>query len=280
MRGLIALLLLWPGAALAHGGDTPGWQFDPLVLLPLLAFLALYLGGLLRLGGRARRLAAPAAAWLTGWLLLAGALLSPLHVLGELMFTAHMVEHELVMAVAAPLLVLGRPMAVALWAFPPAARRRIGRGARGLRRPWHFLTHPAIATFLHGAAIWAWHVPPVFDAVLGHPMLHRAQHLSFLLSALLFWWAMLRRARPLVAVADLFLTMLHTGLLGTLLVLAPRVLYGVQTAEAARFGLTPLEDQQLAGLVMWVPGGVIYAGAALALLGQALQRGGRRHALA
>ncbi|WP_149538539.1 cytochrome c oxidase assembly protein [Siccirubricoccus phaeus] len=278
MRGLTALLLLWPGAALAHGGDAPGWQFDPLVAGPLLGFLTLYLGGLARLGRRAARLAAPAAAWLTGWLVLAGALLSPLHGLGELMFTAHMVEHELVMAVAAPLLVLGRPMAVALWAFPPAARRRIGRGARALRLPWRWLTHPAAATFLHGAAIWLWHVPALFDAVIGHAGLHRAQHLSFLLSALLFWWAMLRRAKPLVAVADLFVTMLHTGLLGTLLVLAPRVLYGVQTAEAARFGLTPLEDQQLAGLVMWVPGGVVYAAAALLLLGRALQRGGRRHA--
>jgi putative membrane protein len=280
MRSLVALLLLTPGAAQAHGEAAPGWSFDPFVLLPLLACLLLYLAGLARLWPRAQRLRPAAAAWLLGWLLLAGALLSPLHQLGEQLFTAHMVEHELVMAFAAPLLVLGRPMAVALWAFPPSARRRVARAAGRLRRPWRLLTHPAFATLLHGAAIWLWHLPPLFDATVGNLALHRLQHLSFLLSALLFWWAMLRRARPLVAVADLFATMLHTGLLGTLLVLAPRVFYVEQTAAALRYGLTPLEDQQLAGLVMWVPGGVVYAAAALALLGRALHRGGRRHALA
>lgn len=280
MRSLIPLLLLLPRTALAHGDAAPGWSFDPFALLPLLACLLLYFVGLLRLWPRARRLHAAAAAWLAGWLVLAGALLSPLHALGERMFTAHMIEHELVMAVAAPLLVLGRPMAVALWAFPEAARCRTARMAGALRRPWRLLTQPAIATPLHGAAIWLWHLPPVFDATIGNLGLHRAQHLSFLLSALLFWWAMLRRARPLVAVADLFATMLHTGLLGTLLVVAPRVFYAVQTAEAARYGLTPLEDQQLAGLVMWVPCGLVYAAAALALLARGLHRGGRRHALA
>jgi cytochrome c oxidase assembly factor CtaG len=280
MRSLVALLLLLPRAARAHGEAAPGWTSDPLVLLPLLACLLLYLAGLARLWPRARRLRGAAIAWLAGWLVLAGALLSPLHALGERMFTAHMIEHELVMAVAAPLLVLGRPMAVALWAFPAAPRRRIARAAGALRLPWRLLTQPAVATLLHGAAIWLWHLPPVFDATIGNLTLHRAQHLSFLLSALLFWWAMLRRAQPLVAVADLFATMLHTGLLGTLLVVAPQVFYAVQTAEAARYGLTPLEDQQLAGLVMWVPCGVVYAAAALALLGRALRRGGGRHALA
>ncbi|MDB5372628.1 MAG: hypothetical protein JWP04_1270 [Belnapia sp.] len=279
-RALAALLLFAPGTAQAHGEAASGWSFDAFVLVPLLACLVLYLTGLARLWRRARRLRSTAAAWLLGWAVLASALLSPLHQLGERMFTAHMVEHEAIMAIAAPLLVLGRPMAVALWAFPPGARRRVARLAGRWRGPWRLLTHPAVATLLHGAAIWLWHLPPLFDATVGDLALHRLQHLSFLLSALLFWWAMLWRARPLVAVADLFATMLHTGLLGTLLVVAPRVLYVAQTAEAQRYGLTPLEDQQLAGLVMWVPGGVIYAAAALALLGRALHRGGRQHALA
>ena len=93
--------------------------------------------------------------------------------------------------------------------------------------------------------------------------MHRLQHLSFLLSALLFWWALLRRCSPGAAAAHLFATMTHTGLLGALLTFAPRVLYAVQTAHAPEWGLSPLQDQQLAGLIMWVPAGTIYAAAAL-----------------
>jgi putative membrane protein len=89
--------------------------------------------------------------------------------------------------------------------------------------------------------------------------------LSFLLTALLFWWSVLRSSESGVAAWHLFITMLHTSVLGALMALAPRVLYTAQTATALDWGLTPLEDQQLAGLIMWVPAGTIYAGAALAL---------------
>jgi cytochrome c oxidase assembly factor CtaG len=200
-----------------------------------------------------------------GWAVLAGALVSPLHELGAQLFTAHMVEHEIIMAIAAPLLVLARPGGVFLWAFPFAARRSIGRFIRGdtIRGAWVHLTQPLTATILHGVAIWAWHLPLLFEAALTSVALHRLQHLSFLLTAVLFWWALLRRSDPGVAAADLFITMTHTSLLGALMTFAPRVLYQVQTAHAAQWGLTPLEDQQLAGLLMWVPAATVYAGAAI-----------------
>jgi putative membrane protein len=95
--------------------------------------------------------------------------------------------------------------------------------------------------------------------------MHRLQHLSFLLTAILFWWSVLRSSESGVAAWHLFITMLHTSVLGALMALAPRVLYAAQTAAALDWGLTSLEDQQLAGLIMWVPAGTIYAGAALAL---------------
>ena len=95
--------------------------------------------------------------------------------------------------------------------------------------------------------------------------MHRLQHLSFLLSAMLFWWSVFRRSNSGLAAWHLFVTMLHTSVLGALMALPPRVLYQAQTATAARWGLSPLEDQQLAGLVMWVPAGTVYAAAALAL---------------
>ncbi len=93
--------------------------------------------------------------------------------------------------------------------------------------------------------------------------LHRLQHLAFFGSAILFWWALLRRADPGAATGHVFVTMLHMSGLGALIALSPRLLYPVQTAEALRWGLTPLEDQQLAGLLMWVPAAPSYAAAAL-----------------
>lgn len=281
-RLLPLVLLLAPGAVLAHGadphGDLPHWTFDPWIVLPLLAGLVLYLSGLAALWRRAgpghgirfRQ----AGCYLAGWLSLAGALLSPLHWWGEHLFTAHMIEHEVVMIVAAPLLVLGRPLGAGLWAWPTAPRRYLGRMAQGggAGLPWRLLTRPAVASLLHAIAIWAWHVPTLFDATVTNIGLHRLQHLSFLLSALLFWWAMLHRAHPATAAAHLFATMVHTGILGAVLCFAPRVLFRAQTAQAGLWGLTPLEDQQLAGLVMWVPGGIVYVGAALAFVALWLRR--------
>jgi putative membrane protein len=95
--------------------------------------------------------------------------------------------------------------------------------------------------------------------------MHRLQHLSFFVTALLFWWSVLRRSDLGVGAWHLFITMLHTSVLGALMALAPRVLYGAQTLHSAEWGLSPLQDQQLAGVVMWVPAGTVYAGAALAL---------------
>ena len=119
---------------------------------------------------------------------------------------------------------------------------------------------------MHGVAIWAWHAPILFDAAVTNIVLHRLQHLSFLLTAIVFWWSVLRNSNAGLAAWHLFVTMLHTSVLGALMALAPRVLYQAQTATAAAWGLTPLEDQQLAGIIMWVPAGTIYAGAALAML--------------
>jgi len=105
-------------------------------------------------------------------------------------------------------------------------------------------------------------------------VLHRVQHASFLASALLFWWALakLPTREYGVAAAQLFITMMHTGLLGALITLSPRVLYPIQTEHALAWGLQPLEDQQLAGLVMWVPAGLVYFGIGLRMMAVWLTR--------
>jgi cytochrome c oxidase assembly factor CtaG len=265
----------WAGAALAHVGEPheagATWTFDPWIVAPLLAVGLCYALGARALRRR-RRTGGAVRAWQAvlfgaGWVTLAGALVSPLHWLGEHLFTFHMIEHEIVMAVSAPLLIAARPIGTMLWALPRHARAAAGRLLRGrpIVNAWEWLSAGGNATVLHGIAIWAWHAPVLFDAAVTSVAMHRLQHLSFLLTAMLFWWSVFYRSNPGAAAWHLFVTMMHTGILGALMALAPRVLYQAQTATAAEWGLTPLQDQQLAGLIMWVPAGTIYAGAALAL---------------
>jgi putative membrane protein len=279
MRRLILLaLLLLPAAALAHGGAhpvearPPGWTFDPWLTVPLGATLLIYLVGFVRL----RRRAGTAhwrgfALFLTGWSVLAGALVSPLHEAGERSFMLHMIEHELIMLVAALLLPLSRPLGVMLWAFPRPLRRCLA--FPGLL---HRLANPVLATALQAAALWAWHAPPLFNRALGHPGWHTAQHLSFLVTALLFWWSVTQTPNRGLAALCLFLTSIVGGALGALMALSASPWYaGYAAMGMMPFGLTPEEDQQLAGLIMWVPGGLVHAGAALLLLARYLSAGPR-----
>jgi putative membrane protein len=221
------------------------------------------------------------AAFAGGWAFLALALVSPIHALGEALFSVHMTQHEILMLVAAPLLVLGSPIAPVLRAFPPA-------GARGFARVFHrsgaswlarTLRAPLVAWAFHAAVLWAWHVPALFQAALESEAAHAAQHVSFLGSALVFWWALLHgRGRALdygVAVLYLFTTALHSGLLGALLTFSTTVWYPGYASRVGS-GLTPLEDQQLGGLIMWVPACSLYLVIALVLLARWMRATGDR----
>ena len=167
----------------------------------LLACALLYVRGLNALW----RAAAPgrgisrraAGCFAGGWLATAVALLSPLDALAERLFWVHMVQHELLMLVAAPLLVLGRPLAVWSWALPPGWIRAIARPTRApaVRHGWRALTASPSAWALHAAALWLWHVPALFNAALANEAWHVVQHASFFATALLFWWACLGDTR-------------------------------------------------------------------------------------
>ena len=249
------------------------WEFDPWVLAPLALSGGLYVRGLWRLWRRAgvgRGVARwQAAAFAGGWLTLVAALVSPLHEFGEHLFLAHMIEHELLMVVAAPLFTASRPLGTWLHGLPAGWRRGLTLtfGSRLVRACWRWLVRPVNATILHGLAIWVWHVPGLLDATIENEALHKLQHISFLGTALVFWWALIRLPRRTYGLGAMhvFATMAHTNILGALLTLAPKVAYPAQTADARLFGLTPLEDQQLAGLFMWVPGGAVYLVAGLVL---------------
>ena len=277
MRKVVTPLLIAgaPGPAVAHGigaDDLARWTFDPWVGGFLAALLVCYLAGTAGLLDRSLRFRGPRAGYAlvfaAAWLSLAGAVTSPLHWLGERLLAFHMIEHEILMAVSAPLFVLARPLGVLLWGFPARARLGLGRalGRPLARSSWDALTKGSSATVLHGVAIWAWHAPALFDAALTNPLLHRLQHVSFFATAVLFWWSVLRKNSAGVAAWHVFATMLHTSALGALMALAPRVLYRTDPASALAWGMTPLDDQQLAGIIMWVPAGTIYAGIAMFLM--------------
>ena len=273
--------------ALAHAiaGDAPiaqslpglaTWSADPWLWFALVLPALVYGAGVRALwqrtafeAGITRR---EALAFMAGWLVLVLSTMSPLDALASLSFAAHMVQHEMMVVVAAPLLVLGRPLPTMLWGLPPAARRRVARGLRasGLSAAVAAGSKPVVAATLHGAVLWAWHLPPLVALSTASSWAHHAQHAAFLVSALLFWSAVLARGgaphAPAIGMAWLLFTLLHTSMLGALLAFAPSPWFPHYVASLAHTELGALQDQQLAGLVMWVPGGIAYLVAALALL--------------
>lgn len=196
----------------------------------------------------------------------ATALLPPLHELSEERLSAHMIQHELLMAVAAPLLVVGRPLALALLTLPRDWRAPVARLARkpSVRRVWSAMSAPFVAWFVHALAIWLWHIPPLFDGAVRDDLVHVTQHASFLGSGMLFWWTIAhpaRRANRGLAIVALFTTAIHTAVLGALMTFARQPWYDVYSKTS---GVTAaLADQQLAGMIMWIPASLVYLIAAL-----------------
>ena len=150
------------------------WEFDPGVAIPLAISALLYATGSRHHVGltRSRRF----CFW-TGWPSLVLALVSPLHSIGEALFSVHMVQHEILMLVSAPLLVISRPLVTFLWAMPFAWRRAIGgwSKSRAVQNAWTGLTASMTAWWIHALAIWAWHMPPLMDAAIRSDCMHALQ---------------------------------------------------------------------------------------------------------
>jgi putative membrane protein len=277
---VVIVLLLCASLCFGHGGEPHDlddllgfWTFDPLVVISLSISAALYIEGLRKLWNGSHTGAgisgSASAAFAMGWLSLAVALISPVHAWGEVLFSAHMTQHEIMMLVSAPLIVLGRPMIATMWAMPKEWRQPVGSffSQPSIKRPWRFITHPAVAWAIHAVALWIWHIPYLFQATLESDVVHTLQHISFFGSALLFWWAIINESAALArygaGILYLFTTSIHSGLLGAFLTFTHRLLYPVYAPSTTQWGLTPLEDQQLGGLIMWVPAGLVYIVAAL-----------------
>lgn len=264
------------GHLLAHQAVAPSelwtsWGSSPGTVLVLVVAGVAYARGVRAtrqrpaLAGivRRRRRAAVAAG-----VVLVAALASPLDAAAGTLFSAHMVQHLLLTAVAAPLVVLAAPLRTIRRGLTLPTRRVLDRfrvplaGDAPLRR-----SATAWATGLFVATTSAWHVPALYGAALDSSLVHAAEHLTLLGAAVAFWWAVLGAARRslLWAIAGLFVACIHGGALGALLALSPRAWYPLHAASAERWGIDPLADQQIAGAAMWVPTATIYV-AAMAVL--------------
>jgi cytochrome c oxidase assembly factor CtaG len=220
------------------------------------------------------------ALFLAGYAVLWVALISPLHPLGEELFSVHMVQHILLTLVAPPLLLLSNSMPVLLWAFPQTERRGLGRliGQPGrLQTALRWLTRPAVAWTLFVCTQWLWHTPAAYQWALGSRWAHYVEHVSFFATAILFWWPVIG-APPLPSLlgyparmAYTFLAWLPNTLLGAGIALSRGILYPYYSLVGQRLGVDVYGDQQLAGLIMWVPGDVLFAVILLLLFGAYLR---------
>jgi cytochrome c oxidase assembly factor CtaG len=183
-----------------------------------------------------------------------------------------MVQHELLMRIGVPLLIVGRPLVPWLWALPDGIRAHAGSGLpqRSVSELWRWLTTPAIAWALHGVTIWVWHLPALYEAAVRSEAVHALQHAMFVGTAVIFWWGVMygRYGRLAYGAAALFLftTMVHTGVLGAMFALSTAPFYGVYRDRAAALGIDAAADQQLAGLYMWIPAGVVLTVCGLAMV--------------
>lgn len=263
-----------PATAESETTRAGGWSWPPAVVILLLLSLGIYIVGIVRMHGTSARVSirwSCIAYFVLGWLALVFALDSPIHEIGEQLFWVHMTQHEILMLIAAPLLVLGRPVVPFLHALSPTWRQKVARLSRtqAFRSSWRFIAGPVAAWLISALALWVWHAPSLFARAIENDWIHAAQHATFCLTALLFWWPLMNGAPSMGyggAMVYVFTTAMHTSILGALLAFARTPWYAPYIRTAPLWNLTPLEDQQLGGLIMWIPAGTVLLAAFLILL--------------
>jgi cytochrome c oxidase assembly factor CtaG len=244
------------------------WSFEPAVTIPVAVAAVVYGCGWVRIRRRlperfgARRPAAFAAG--LGAIVLA--LCSPLDAAGAHLLRAHMVQHMLLMLVAPPLLWAGAPLAPLLLGLPRPLRRMVATvlAAAPVRRLLAFLTHPTTSWIAFAAAFWIWHLPAVYELALTSDSWHHVEHLCFFIAAMLFWRPVIlawpaRSPWPRWAMIPyLLLAELQNTILAAILTFSDRVIYPTYAAVPSTGALSALEDQSLAGVIMWVPGSIAF----------------------
>jgi putative membrane protein len=281
----VLVVLAHAHAAAAHDealatGPSP-WDLAVMALLAVGG--AMYLAGTLKLNGRGAHVRATerAAFWI-GWVSMVAAVAPPMDAAAATSFSSHMAQHELLMLLGAPLMIVGRPILPWLWALPDSARSAAAGWfqIRALARAWCWLTLPALAWAVHGAVVWLWHVPLFYEAALESEPVHAFQHATFVGTAVMFWWGLIygRYGRAAYGASALFvfITMVHTGALGALFTLSASSFYPLYRERASAAGVEVVADQQLAGLYMWIPSGIVLTIFGLALMLAWLSESDRR----
>ena len=286
IRLLFLLIGLLPFSTLAHvvnvslSSQYSFLSIDPVSALLLLIIAVCYFRGSRKIG---KRIASKQqeyrrqVRWFWfGWLTLAIALISPIDSIGEQLFSVHMVQHEMLMMIAAPLLVLSRPEQTILRGgqgfLTPIFHGLTGRSPRMLRF-YRQLATPLWGWLIHFFGLWLWHLPFLLNASLTSSWVHSLQHATFLLIAWVFWYSVFRldKSNSMSAVISLFTTGIHASLLGALLTFSPSIWYSPYAHTTQQWGLSPIEDQQLGGLIMWMPAGIVFIAAALVTLARLLR---------
>lgn len=270
-------------AAAGTGALWTRWSLDPLVLGALVAAAWLWHEG--GTGAREHDERWRGVAFGAGLLAIAVALVSPVEALAGVLASAHMVQHVLLVLVAPPLFALSRPAHRLLRGSPLGVRRAVGRwrGRARLTPPRvRRVRHPAVAWALAVATLWLWHAGAVYDAAVGNDLVHALEHLSLLATSLLFWSVIVGIGRGSerfqgLGILLVFVMGMQSVFLSLLLTFANEPWYETYLDTTQAFGLTPLADQQLAGVILWIPGGLLYAGAGVILLLRWLGADGANH---
>jgi putative copper resistance protein D len=280
----VAGMVLAPATAFAHGpvpAEPPtvanlllGWSFEPLIMLPLAAAAIGWVAVTRRVDAAHPASPVPrrrTVAFLAGLLAIAFALQSGIEAYDTALFSIHMVQHILLILVAAPLIALAAPITLLLRAARPDARRRWILPVLH-SRPLRAISHPVVAWLIFAGVMWGTHFSPLFDASLENQWLHDLEHLLFLAAALLFWWPavgldpapwrMPHAGRGLYV----FLQMPQNTFLAVVILFAPAPLYAHYATLNRPWGPTPLVDQQIAGGIMWLAGDLLFIAAIGAIL--------------
>ena len=255
------------------------WSFEPTILIGVAVAAALYIRGWKRLRSRGRggRILKPWRAWCfaAGLGTVVIAVVSPIGTFTSLFFFMHMIQHILLIMIAAPLIWLGAPMLPTMWAFSRGNRRRLGKlfhEAHPVHRVFHFLTRPGIALPLFLLVLAGWHHPALYDAAQGRTLVHDLEHALFFGTALLFWWPVIhptggrRRLAYGAAILYIFPAKLAGFVLGAYLTLTGTPYYQTYINAPRLWGISALADQQAGGLIMWVIGGLLFIVPLLALV--------------
>jgi putative membrane protein len=246
------------------------WNFEPAILVSLALITLIYLGGMHNAWQRAGMghgiTFRQWISFVSALLVLVLTLISPLDALSDALFSAHMVQHLVLMLLAAPLLLISDFQLALLWALPRRRAQGLSSGfhrSRPLSGMWRAVNNPMFVWILFTLTMWLWHAPVLYQAALRDEMIHTVEHLTLLITAMLFWWILFKHNQPdhvhyAMTVPFLFLTVLQSGILGALMTFSSQPWYPSYTGSVTNWGITPLEDQQLAGLIMWVLGGAVF----------------------